>query len=273
MGIFEDKLRRCLGFDTEKESLDHKIEIYQEQQVNALNYSMAKRNIDISYFEEQLRQIEKVINDNQFFIDVYKTIKRLAQEKIKLGDSLIVADIKDKKGNLLARGNLATLEAYQNSLLKTVPFDILKEYIEELGRVKENMWYVYANIIISGKGLFMLGGTTTDDCYDIYTQYSLAVLKMQAGNLWNESREPVQMQGKGMVLVSALYDYAMRVNGFLIGVREQIKISLDKLNSAQNLDKYSLNVIENTKKVLKSSPEYFRANASHELLEKLEKFR
>lgn len=273
MSIFEDKIRKCLGLDTKKEELDHEIGLYREQEVNAINYSMAKRNIDISYLEEQLRQIERVINDNQFFIDAYETIKSLAKEKIKLGDSLIVADIKDKNGNLLARGNLATLESYQNSLSRTVSFDILKVYIEELGRAAEKMWYVYADLIISGKGLFRLGGTVNDDCYDIFTQYRLVVLKMQAGNLWNENREPVQLQGRGMDLISLIYDYAMGVNGVLVGVRQQIQISLDKLNSAQALDKYDLSVIEDTKKVLKSSPEYFRANASHELLERLEKFR
>ena len=274
MGIFEDGVRRRFGFPTKKASLDHHIENYQVNELASLNHSIASRNIDISYIEEQIRQIEKIINDNQVFIDNYELIKSNSIAKIKLGNSRVVRDVFDSDGNFLARGNYSTLESYRTSLIKRgASISLINEYVNSLGYAQEAMWQEYANGIIIGEGYFKGGDSETDECYPIYSAYLLSLNKMDAGFLKDEKRVSFKTRATNIDLIMKTYMVAMQSNSVLHLLMQGLQNSLEALKSAQATDEYKKNVIEETKKMLTTTSEYFSAKKSEEYFALIDSFK
>lgn len=265
MGIFEDSFRRTFGFPTQKESLDHHIENYRVNELASINHQVAVRNIDISYIEEQIRQIEKMINDNQVFIDNYELIKSNSLEKIKLGNSRVIMSLFDSRGKLLATGNYSTLESYKKSLIKRGASSAeISEYINALGIALERMWQEYANEVIIGNGYFKDGNSDADECYSIYSAYLLSLNKMNAGLLHDDRRISNKIRGINIELIIKTYDIAMRSNGILSLLLQELQNSLDTLKSAQASDEYKKGIIEQTKQMLTTTKEYFAAKKSEE---------
>lgn len=265
MGIFEDSFRRTFGFPTKKESLDHQIDNYRINELNSLNHTIASRNIDISYIEEQIRQIEKVISDNQIFIDNYELIKSNSIEKIKLGNSRLTRNIFDSKGNILASGNYSTLESYKASLIRRgASINQINEYVNALGNALESMWQEYANEIIIGEGFFKGGNSDADECYPIYSAYLSSLNRMNAGTLWDEKRISNKVRGINITLIIKTYTIAIKANGILNLLLQGLQNSLEILKSTQASDEYKKSVIEQTKKMLTTTSEYFGAKKSAE---------
>lgn len=267
MGLFDDIIRQGLGFPTRQESLDRNIKNYKLHELQSIEHSMANRNIAISYISEQIRQLEKVIKDNQFFIDAYETIKSKATEKIKEGNNPETIALADSKGNVIIEGNYQVLTIYQTSIAKKgINAKLLSTYTNMLGLAYEQLWQRYANKIILGKGLYLVSGKNVDDCYDIHTIYRQAVSLMNAGRLKNEQREPVVINLQNMPFINAAYTFCMNANGILRLALQELQIRLDKLNSEQATDEYAKKLIEDTKRMMSTTAEYFKAKKSQEYL-------
>ena len=271
MAIFEDIVRRKLGFETKKEELDRRIGNYQINTQNALDYSIAKRNIDISRISEQIRQLERVIKDNQFFIDSYESIKAKAKEKIALGNSTIKGKIYDLNGNVLVAANYSTISSYKSSLTnRGASPQALSSYSRQMAEVQDKMWELYTTRVIIGNGVYPVGSGDFVDGLDIFTIYTQALNMMMAGRLRNEAREQVILSERFMMLINKAYATCMNANSILTLALGKLNNALEVLNSAQTSDEYARQVILDTRKMMESTLEYFRAKKSAEYLDTID---
>lgn len=266
MGLFNDKIRQSFGFPTKKESLDHNIKNYQIMEEQAFAHSMALRNLDISYIQEQIRIFEKIINDNQLFIDAYNTIKEKATDKINEGANPIMLSLKDAKGNTIIHGNYKTLKSYEDTLIKKgIGPQALSLYVFALGKAYETMWKEYARRIIQGEGFLDEG--LTGECMDIYIEYNKVLTQINAGFLKDANRTPIKLNSRNIELIIEAYDWAMKLNTILVGCLQMLKNSLEKLNSQQATDEFAKKQIEQVRQMLASTEEYFYAKKSQEFLD------
>lgn len=273
MSIFEDAVRRQFGFPTKKESLDKKIENYRIGDAIAINEAMAHRNIDISYLEEQIRQLEKVINDNQFFIDTYETIKSEAIKKVKMGICPIKARIIDSTGKEIIYANYATMESYLVSIEKSGNPSLLADYVKGMGAILEQMWQAYVFKIIQGKGFFSTNDTEFDEGLDIYQAYIKALNSMKAGFLKNENRESVTISSTNITFINTVNKFCYQVNKTLTMALDRLKISLEKIKNTQAEDEYSKRIITEMQTMMRSTREYFEAQKSEEFFNLIEKLK
>ena len=265
MGIFADKFRRKLGLKTEKEVLDQKISHYGKGKIDAINHSIAIRNQLISSVNERIRQLEKIINDNQKFIDLCEFIKNKAIEQIKKRDSSIQDEKKKKKGRLIIKSNYKVMNDYLSSLIsKGLSSEFILNYNEQLSNILKKNWMLYADNVIVNKGNF-----NNEECYDLYASYAKILDLMNNGFLKNEKNIPIKFNEKGIDLILKVYEYCNSINNFLALYLQNLKIKLNNLNSDFQSEEYILKQIDEIKQILRSSEEYTRAKASHDYLEQI----
>lgn len=271
MGIFEDSIRRKLGFETKSEQLDRQINNYQLRDYQALEHSIAIRNMDISYYTEQLRQVEQTIKDNQVFIDAYESIKEAAIKKVSLGTSTIKDNILDSKGNIIAAANYCALASYYRTYSNSnkSPQEIM-HYSMELAIILEKMWQMYVTRVIIGNGAYPIGEGEFADGMEIMTIYTKTLEFMLGGNMRDENRSAVILNERFMPFITKAHNEAERVNIILSSLMQQINNSLRLLNQEQALDEHAKNIIDETKTALKSTKEYFEAQKSKEYLDTLD---
>jgi len=269
MGLFEETIRKQFGFPSKRESLDRKIDDYRLKEAMALDEDMASRQINISYLEEQIRQIERVINDNQLFIDAYETIKRLAIEKIKMGSSSIKSRIVDETGKIIVDANYTTLENYLVAVQKSGNTALLKTYVEQMGAALEKMWQAYFIKIIQGKGFFLGEDSEFADGLDIYSEYNKVVLQMKRGALRNEQRESKILAGNSITLINGVYAYSKQANSTLYLALQKLQNALRDVQNEQASDEYTKKTITEMQTMLKSTSEYFEAKRSEEILSEI----
>lgn len=274
MSILGDYLREKLGLPFSKEALDRKINLYKLSEEKQVNFSMAERTILISEVNERIRQLEILINNNQKFIDLYHSIKTLSKEKVKQSDSPIKDKLYDQQGNLIITANYKTISDYINSLLKQgLDSSSILYFNQELAKILKKAWTYYVYCIIQGQGELKINGIYLDECYDIYSDYSKILSLIRAGYLKDEIGNIIIINDSNIKLIINSYRMAEQVNNNLAIVLQNFKNRLDILSSAQLSDEYILKVIKETRQLLKSSPEYFKAQASHEYLEQINKNR
>ena len=149
MSIFKDKIKRYFGFETSKEYLDRKINNYKLKAENETKHDMAISKQAISDISEQIRQLEIIIKDNQYFIDSYEIIMAKALEKVKQGNSLIYGKLFDKNGHELFQGNYKTMNDYYIMLLKRgIDATEIEYYNRQISEFLKKAWIYYANCII-----------------------------------------------------------------------------------------------------------------------------
>lgn len=268
MGIFEDKLRKSLGLETKKESLDNKIQHYELAKENEIKYRMAQKQQIISKILERIRQIELIIEDNQFFIDAYELIKKKAIEKIKQRDSVIENNWINKNGQEIFRANYKEMNDYLNSLLKKrIDINDITFFNKELADFLNEAWILYANAIILGKGMLKVDGKEIDDCYEIYVTYVYSLNSIKAGKLKNSSGKAVSLSETEIELILKAKDFSEKTNNNLLVLLSQLKYNLNILKNNQANNEYTLKAINETRKLMESSEEYAKAKASHDYLE------
>lgn len=268
MPFFKDKAKKYFGFETTKESLDRKINNYETATENKVKHSMAIRQQAISNFSEQIRQLEIIIKDNQYFIDSYEIIRGKAIEKVKQGYSLIYGKWIDKNGQELFQANYKTMSDYYSTLLKKGinAFDV-EYYNKQLSVFLKKAWILYANCIISEKGILKINGQEVDSCYDIYSTYINLINSMNAGKLKNSHRSAIKLNETGMNLIIKAMNLSEKANSNLSILLSHLKNNLELIKNDQASDEYIIKVIEETRALMKSSEEYFKVKLSHDYLE------
>ncbi len=268
MGIFEDKIRKSLGLGTKKESLDNKIQNYELAKENEIKYIMAQKQQIISKILERIRQIELIVEDNQFFINAYELIKNKAIEKIKQRDSIIENNWINKNGKEMFRANYKEMNDYLNSLLKKrIDINDITFFNKELADFLNEAWILYANAIILGKGTLKVDGKEIDDCYEIYVTYVNSLNAIKAGKLKNPSGKAVSLSETKIELIVKAKNFSENVNNSLSLLLSQLEYNLSMLKSDQENNEYTLKTINETRKLMESSEEYVKAKASHDYLE------
>lgn len=273
MGLFEETIRKQFGFPSKRESLDRKIDDYRLREAMALDEAMASRQINISYLEEQIRQLERVINDNQLFIDAYERIKSMATEKVKMGSSVITSRIVDNDGKPIIEANYAAIESYLVVFQKSGNTELLKTYVEQMGTILEQMWQAYVFKVIKGEGVFPGGDSDFQDGLDIYAEYNKILLQINAGNLRNEQREPVRPSGSNITLINRVYSYCKQVNSILYLALQRLQNALRDVKNEQASDEYTKKTITEMQTMLRSTAEYFQAKRSEEILNEISNLR
>ncbi len=269
MGLFEETIRKQFGFPSKRESLDRKIDDYRLREAMALDEAMASRQINISYLEEQIKQLERVINDNQLFIDAYERIKNLATEKVKMGSSVITSKIYDSNNNLLIEANYATIESYLVNIQKSGNTELLKRYVEQMGTILEQMWQAYTFKVIKGEGLFPCGNADFQDGLDIYSEYKKILLQLDAGYLKNEQRKSVRPNGSNIRLIVNSYNYCQHANSILYLALQKLQNALRDIKNEQANDEYIRKTITEMQTMLRSTSEYFHAKRAEEILDEI----
>lgn len=269
MGLFEETIRKQFGFPSKRESLDRKIDNYRLKEAMELDEAMASRQINISYLEEQIRQLERVINDNQLFIDAYERIKSMATEKVKMGSSVITSRIADNDGKPIIEANYATIESYLVAVQKSGNAELLKTYVEQMGTILEQMWQAYVFKVIKGEGMFLGGDSDFQDGLEIYAEYNKILLQINAGNLRNEQREPVSPSGSNITLINRVYSYCKQVNSILYLALQRLQNALRDVKNEQASDEYTKKTITEMQVMLRSTAEYFQAKRSEEILNEI----
>lgn len=267
MRIFKDIIRKQLGLGTKKESLDKKIDAYCIKEINDTNYSIAIRNQLISALNERIRQLEKIINNNQKIIDLCEFIKNKSIEQIKDATSPVQNEIYNKNGEIIIKSNYKVMCDYLSSLLnKGLNTEFITFYNKQLSNVLEKNWKFYASSIINGKGSF-----NNEECYEIYTAYVKIIDLMNNGCLKNEKNISIKFNENGINLILKIYNYTFDINNFLSQSLQNLKNQLEILNFDNQSEEYILKQINETKQILKSSEEYTQAKASHDYLEQIQK--
>ena len=274
MELFEDAVRRKLGVPTQRESLDSQINNYRIQDRIALNSSLAIRQQAISYFEEQIRQLERIIKDNQVFIDAHETIKSKAIEKVKMAINPLTSTVYDLNKKPLVTSNYSVIESYFETIKRQSSNPrLFSRYLEQQAQILEKMWRFYASKVIEGKGLYLGDDSDFGECYDIYLAYQEALNLMKAERLKNENRESVNLNEIGMQFIIRAYHLCQKANNVLISVLTDLQIKLKNVQSEQANDEYAQKVIEEAQAIMRSSSEYFAATKSEEFLKRLDELR
>lgn len=274
MGLFEDAMRRRFGFPTQRESLDSQINNYRIQDSMAINSSLATRQKAISYFEEQIRQLERIINDNQVFIDAHETIKNKAIEKVKLPSNPLKSTVYDLNKKPLVTSNYSVIESYFETIKRQSSNPrLFSRYLEQQAQILEKMWRYYASKVIEGKGLYLSDDSDFGECYDIYLAYQEALNLMKAGRLKDENRESVNLTEIGMQFIIRSYHLCQKANSIIVNILTDFQIKLENVQSEQANDEYAKKAIEEAQAIMRSSNQYFVATKSEEFLKRLDELR
>lgn len=270
MRVFKDKLRQTFGFPTKKESLDNDIKNYRLKEKNNLENSIATKNLALSYLNEQKRQLELIIKNNELFINSFDNIKKEALEKTENGENPLENTLYNLNGQPIIKANYKSLNDYFNSQQRYLTPETLKHYNTELANILKRLWISYAEYIISNKGSFNYKNIQVDN-YKIYTIYEKMLISMNYGNLRNTKGKSVKLNGTNMMLVLDIYNYCLKVNQYLGRIYSLLEVQINKLKFSQETDEYYLKIIEETKKLMETTPEYLNAKLSDDYLKEFGK--
>ena len=259
--ILKDKVTTSFGFGTKKERMDYNLEHYELRTINNVNEIMAQRNMVISHLNAQITAFDQILKPMDEYLSLFKKIEDYSLEEITKPNSKVILVLYNLDGSIFASGNYYSL----NSTIKVEkdPNNAVN-LTQQLMKKKEMKRSLLIEKLIVGRGVINLGKDAISNS-DIYTNFRL-MQNLAANYLLNPQRQPYNFAIMNFGDASILKSRIEQDRNNLFLNRNNINLQLQALNSATAADKHTLDLIEASKKLITTSPEYVAVKASDEYL-------
>lgn len=261
--LIKDLLTTSLGLGTKKERIDVKLEQFHKQEVNELNYSIAKRNVVIQSLKSKIHYFENIFKMNKRIVDLCNAILDQAKEEITKADSQIYFNIYNEDNSILATGNVAVLK--ETLRLKKIQNPAF--YIKQIENSIDTMVYKLIEKVICNKGYIIINNVRID-LRDIYNNYLKLEQLMNLGTIVDIQNKIININKSGLNLILDLREICLKNVHSTDLVLHKLRLSEEMLNNQSLQEKYLLEEIENAKRLIVATEEYMEAKASDDYLEK-----
>ncbi len=263
----KDNIALTFGFGTKKERMDEQVNNYEKDKINSLNHIMAERNLLISKVNAQIFAIDKILKPLEEYLNLYKKIEDLIEEEITKPSSLIPFALYKPDNSLIATGNYTTLTKVI-SIRENNAYAVF--LVSELEKSKEQKKSNLINAFIQGHGKIYIKNQLLDNS-EIYLSFKKMQQLLSSGSICNLNGIPINYQ-------IFTFNDATNLKNLLIDTKNDLSIkknlletTLTNLNNAKEANESTLNIIEATKKIITTSPEYVDASLSDTYLKEYKK--
>ena len=264
--IMKEQLSVSLGFGTEKEKIDAELITYRRKDIDEINYQIKKTTAVLNELNSEIYYFEKILKSNKKIYDLCQSILEQAEEEILKPTSEIKVPLYNSDNTILAFSNIATLREIIK--YKKIPNSIF--YIQQLENKINLIIYDFLSNVINNKGYYNVNDKKID-FREIYNQYLQILSFMNIGALLDSQGNSIIINGEGKELILKLKEFCSNNIYTLNPILQKLYFSKKELEEQNKKNEYSLETIENAKKLILASKEYIQAKGRHDFIEAAKK--